>query len=192
MSLENKQVRRGQIYYVNGGPDNKPIGSEIWPDRMGLVVSADANNISSGAVEVVYLTRSFRKKVGPTHVRVISDNKKAIALCEQVHSVDKSRLGDYINSITAEEQKNIDSALILSLGLIVSNTHLLGMFKKWENYINKYHLSIIDEQKLLRQSLTGDVKTNDIIEQLIKERDCYKALYESKNKILDEIQQMAK
>jgi len=185
------EFKRGQIYYINDDPDNKPVGAEIWPNRLGVIVSANASNMTSDVVEIIYLTTSFKKKVGPTHVIVQSKKKQAIALCEQIHSVDKIRLGDYTNDISKYEQQAIDMAMLFSLQ-IAPSIEILSVFKKWEHYINKYCLSVIDEQKCIKQRLMSDKKTNDMIDQLIKERDSYKILYESRMKLLNDIADKAK
>lgn len=179
----NKKISRGDIFYVNGDKNNPPIGDEIWPDRMGLIVSADAINNSSNVVDIVFLTTSPNKRISVTHIPVKSKKKIALAMCEQIHSVDKSRLGDYINSISEEEQKDIDAAITFSMQLTTNVPHLIGMFNKWENYINKYHLSLKE---------TSDITENIVIEQLMQERDCYKKLYETKLKLIEEMKKLMK
>lgn len=186
-----QKILRGQIYHINSDPENDPVGAEIWSDRPALIVSSDANNATNDCVEIVYCTLSFKKRVSPVHVKVTSGDKFAIAMCEQVHSVDKSRLADYIGSITPEQQKNIDAALAISLE-IVPSSHPIGLFKKWENYIKRYHLDIVNEQKLLKEKLQADDRSQKLIEQLMKERDSYKALYEAKSKLLNEINVLSK
>ena len=184
--------KRGQIYFIESDPHQPPVGDEIWSDRLALIVSNDTGNFTSGIIEIVYLTTSFRKRPSPLHIKVTSNNKTVLALCEQIHTVDKSRIRNYVGSITNNEQKEIDAALLLNLNLF-KTSHPIGIFKKWENYINKYHLSVVDEQKELRKKLNNS-KEEKLLEQiniLIKERDCFKALYESKEAILNEIQNIA-
>lgn len=167
---------RGQIYYINQPSHSVPTGSEMWADRYGVIVSNDVNNKYSNTVEVVYLTTSPEKirknknKSMPTHVMVKSANKNAIALCEQTHSVDKSRIGDYIGTITSAETKMINQALLISFG--ISNTeHPTHIFQKWEHCIAKYGL----EQTFHANSISEE--DDNTIEMLCKERDNYKSLY---------------
>ena len=122
-------------------------------------------------------------------------------MCEQIISVDKSRLSDKIGHITAEEQKNIDSCLLFSLG-ISNQIHPSTMFKKWENYINKYHLSIANpmdtfetdddiankyENSVLNSQFTYEDSDFDVI---IKDLNMYKSLYEQKCKQIAELKAM--
>lgn len=127
-------IHRGDIFYIVGDPSQPPVGAEIWPDRMGLIISNEALNATSKAVEIVYLSTSPRKKPSPTHVCVTSDTKKATAMCEQIHTVDKSRLKDFIGSIPPEEMKDIEEALLFSLQ-INTGRNPQGIFKKFERQL---------------------------------------------------------
>lgn len=168
---------RGQIYYIEQPPHSLPTGSEMWANRYGLIVSNDVNNKHANTVEVVYLTTSPDKikriqnnsKSLPTHVMIKSANKDAVALCEQVHSVDKLRIGDYIDTVTPAELDLIDKALLISFG--ISNTKRpTHLFQKWENCISKYGLESAFQAE-------SDDNNKDMIETLMKERDNYKSLY---------------
>lgn len=161
---------RGQIYIVTNRQDDIPIGSETWGNRWGIIVSNNVNNKYSNVVEMVYLTTSKRKlnKPLPTHVQIQSDNKTAVALCEQIISVDKHRLSELRGTITKEELQQIDQALLISLG-VINTPYPNALFQKWENYINKYNLMGTD--------------TDEIV-SLRQDRDLYKTVY---NQTLDEL-----
>lgn len=139
MKNNNRNIKRGDIFYIIGDPENPPIGSEIWSDRAALVVSNDGLNKTSGALEVVYVSTSETKRLSPTHIPVTSGNKTALAICEQIHTIDISRFTDYFGTATEEEMKDIDGALCFSLG-INRGTNPQGIFRKWENYMRTYHL----------------------------------------------------
>lgn len=111
--MRTKTVHRGQIYHISG--DTKVIGSEQKPNRPGIIVSGNLINHNANVVQIVYLTLAPKKKRYATHVDIMSNKKEAIALCEQIHTVDKSRLQSYIGAITEEEQKLIDKALSFNL-----------------------------------------------------------------------------
>ena len=72
-------------------------------------------NKHSPNVEVVFLT-SREKKPMPTHVEVLC-KVPSTALCENIQTVSKERLDSFIRSCTTSEMKNIDNALLCSLGL---------------------------------------------------------------------------
>lgn len=107
------QIFRGDIFYVEKNFHHE--GAIISGSRPAVVVSNDIGNKHADFVEVVYLTSKDKKPL-PTHANVIC-KMPSIAMCEQVDSVQKDRLGDFIRSCTADEMKEIDNALMVSLGL---------------------------------------------------------------------------
>ena len=112
-----EEIKRGDIYYINYNTDNSEVGSEQKAGRPAIIVSNDTCNRESGVVEIVYLTTQNKTQL-PTHVDINSARYRSIALCEQIKSVDKSKLGDYMGHITEAEEKQLNKALAVSLGLI--------------------------------------------------------------------------
>ena len=104
---------RGDIFYIT--PFYTVTGSEQRAGRPGVIVSNDANNKYSPNVEIVFLT-SQEKKPLPTHVPVMC-RVPSTALCENIQTVSKERLSTFIKSCTTKELKNIDNALLVSLGI---------------------------------------------------------------------------
>ncbi len=113
-------VRRGEIYYIENNLATVTVGSEQRSGRPGIIVSNDKGNEHSEHVEVVYLTTKDKTPL-PTHVKIMA-SVPSTALCEQVHSVDKSRIKEHLRDCTEEEMKEIDNALLISLGLNVTET----------------------------------------------------------------------
>lgn len=106
------EIYRGDIFYIMQG---SYVGSEQKSGRPGIIVSNDLANKHSPNVEVVFLT-SQEKKALPTHVEVIA-RVPSTALCENIQTVSKERLSDFIRSCTTSEMKAIDKALLHSLGI---------------------------------------------------------------------------
>ena len=106
-------IKRGDIYYVES---NYSVGSEQRAGRPAVIVSNEKNNEFSSTVELVYLTTQPKTDL-PTHVQVHGTGRTSTALCEQVHTVDTQRLGNYCGCCTEQEMLNIDIALMVSLGL---------------------------------------------------------------------------
>nr|DAI42315.1 MAG TPA: PemK-like protein [Caudoviricetes sp.] len=104
---------RGDIFHIT--PFYTVTGSEQRAGRPGVIVSNDANNKYSPNVEIVFLT-SQKKKPLPTHVPVMC-RVPSTALCENIQTVSKDRLSTFIKSCTTKELKNIDNALLVSLGI---------------------------------------------------------------------------
>lgn len=114
MGDKTMQVFRGDIYFVAKGNYNS-IGSEQDMGRPAVIVSNNKGNEFSTVVEVVYLT-GMEKKPLPTHVDVMA-RIPSTALCEQINSVSKNRLLEYVRTCTDAEMEAIDRALMISLGL---------------------------------------------------------------------------
>ena len=109
------KIHRGDIFWIR--QDSNSVGSEIRKNRPGIIVSNDRNNTYSETVEIVYLTTAEKKPM-PTHIVVNAMGKQSTALCECVYTVDKTRLENYYCTLTEEEAKAVDDALLVSLGLV--------------------------------------------------------------------------
>lgn len=107
------EIHRGDVFYVNR---SETVGSEQRSGRPAIIVSNPACNEHSPVVEVVYLTCQYKKPL-PTHVRIESIGRRSTALCEQISSVDVSRLGDYKGHLTDVEMEKVDQALMCSLDI---------------------------------------------------------------------------
>lgn len=147
MTTPKHNIKRGDIFYIIGDPENPPIGAEIWSDRAGIVISNDTICKTSNAIQIVYISTSQTKRLSPTHIPIISGNKKAIAICEQVHTVDISRITDQFGHITDEEMENVENGILFGQG-INRGRNPQGIFRKWENYIRTYHLPTTANTKL--------------------------------------------
>ena len=106
------EIFRGDIWYVEKGGYT---GHEYGGGRPAVVVSNNKCNQFSECIEVVYLT-SQKKSELPTHVDVVCQ-VVSTALCEQVYTVSKDRLGNFFGQCTKDEMQKIDEALKISLAL---------------------------------------------------------------------------
>lgn len=113
---EDYDIRRGEIYYIDRPQRDTETGVEQWSGRPAIIVSNDANNAHSDLVEVVYLTTKPKKPL-PTHADIHSAKLQSTALCEQITTVDKSRVGDYVGVLSQRELEALDAALLVSIGI---------------------------------------------------------------------------
>lgn len=160
----NRTILKGDIYHITDG-DVKPTGAEIWSDRPALVISNDIANKYSQTVTIVYLrTERKNKPVRPTQVPIMSAGKKALALCEQLYTIDKSRIAQYIGHITDEEMKSVESTLMFQFA-IHPNRRPVTCFKKWERYIVTYNQDIDEySPEAKKQTIwTTDAKANPLV-----------------------------
>ena len=108
------EVKRGDIKYIVNNYQEE--GSEQRAGRPAVVVSNDKGNQHSNVIEVVYLTTQPKTDL-PTHIDIKSANRPSIALCEQISSVSKERLGNYIGSCTKYELDMLAAGMMISLGI---------------------------------------------------------------------------
>lgn len=109
-------MKRGEIYYIEASKQYQTTGSEQKPDRPAIIVSNNANNDNAQTVEVVFLTTQEKSPL-PTHVTIRSANRISTALCEQINTVSIERIANYMGECSEEEMKQVDQALVASLGL---------------------------------------------------------------------------
>lgn len=110
--------KRGEVYFIR-----IPAGSttihEIKFSRPGVIVSTDELNGNLHTINVVFLSTAAAERhdiPADRHPQVFT-GKPSAAICEQVTTVDESRLGSLICRLTDEEMESIDAALLHCLGL---------------------------------------------------------------------------
>ena len=108
----NPCIRRGGCYWVE---NLNAVGHEMMKTRPAVVVSCGALAGTSPVVNVVYLSNTDKKREG--YVRVRTEKGLSVAHCENIYSVDKSRLGTYLGQCGEDEMAKIDAAILRSLGI---------------------------------------------------------------------------
>lgn len=121
--MQDLRIHRGDIFWVR--QDYAAVGSEARKNRPAIIVSNEKNNTYSGTVEIVYLTTAEKKPM-PTHVSIETMGKQSTALCEAIYTVDKERLEDYYCTLTSDEMKLVDQAVLVSLGLTAPPTGIVA------------------------------------------------------------------
>ena len=111
-----KYIKRGEIYYADLNP---VVGSEQDGLRPVLILQNDMGNKYSPTTIVAAITSRETKSGLPTHVKISADGLKAAStvLLEQIRTIDKSRLGQYVGRTDKDTMGKIDHALIASFGL---------------------------------------------------------------------------
>lgn len=107
-------LRRGDIYMADFGEGNIR-GSEQKGDRPVIIIQNDMGNIHSDTVIVACITT--QKKSGlPVHMKIDVYEPSTILL-EQIKTVCKSRLVEYICTIEEDRIGELNSKIMVSLGL---------------------------------------------------------------------------
>lgn len=101
-------------------------------------------------VEVVFLTTREKKPL-PTHVKIISSRQPSIALCEQIETVDKGRIGNYINEVSQAELKGIERAILISLD-IATNIRGSKALETWRKMMETWEDENASEEATISSS----------------------------------------
>jgi len=111
-------VYRGDLYFADLSP---VIGSEQGGVRPVLVIQNDVGNKYSPTVIVAAITSRTTKASIPTHVSIPRTSKglkqDSTVLAEQIRTIDRNRLREYIGHLEQAEMERIDKAMVTSLGL---------------------------------------------------------------------------
>lgn len=115
-----KNVKRGDIYYADLSP---VVGCEQGGIRPVIVIQNNTGNKHCPTVIVAAIT-SQNKKPMPTHINLSVNECKlssdSTIMLEQVRTIDKNRLKNFVSSVTAEKMDEINQAILVSLGLPVT------------------------------------------------------------------------
>lgn len=110
--------RRGDIYYVDLNP---VIGSEQGGSRPVVVIQNNSGNRHAPTLIVAMITSKTSKNGQlPTHY-LLKENpaldEPSVVLLEQLRTIDKRRVKEYLGRTTKREMLAIDKALVKSLSL---------------------------------------------------------------------------
>lgn len=161
------EIKRGDVFYFDRGPT---VGSEQRGDRPGIVVSNNVGNRFSDNVLVVYTTTQPKNNL-PVHVDVLSMERKSVALCEQIHTLSTKKVVNKKGTLTNDEMKQIDKALIESLGIPIET-------------LIEYILDKNASNEALKVETTSDCQQSPELIKVLAERDTYMILY---NQLLENI-----
>lgn len=111
-------ILRGQMYYARLDP---VIGSEQGGHRPVLIIQNNVGNRHSPTVIAAPITSQVKKIRLPTHIGIppyFGLPELSMALLEQIRTIDKSRLDDYIGCLDDDIMDYIDRAIGISVGLV--------------------------------------------------------------------------
>ena len=110
-------MKRGEIYRADLDP---VVGSEQGGVRPVLIIQNDRGNLHSPTVIVAAITSRRSKRRLPIHVMLDAADcglkRDSMVLLEQVRTLEKARLTQYLGSVPEDVMAQVDKALALSLG----------------------------------------------------------------------------
>ena len=115
---EKLNIRRGDIYYADLSP---VVGSEQGGIRPVLIIQNNVGNRHSPTVICAAVTSKMNKAKFPTHIEISAGDykivKNSVILLEQIRTIDKQRLREYVCHIDPDMMRNVDRAIRVSLEL---------------------------------------------------------------------------
>ena len=112
------QIKRGDIFYADLSP---VTGSEQGGIRPVLIIQNDVGNRHSPTVICAAITSRMNKAKLPTHVEVDASRyelvKNSVVLLEQIRTIDKKRLKDFICHVDKNLMRQVEEALRIRLEL---------------------------------------------------------------------------
>lgn len=117
---ENENIRgtihRGDIFYADL---SGTVGSEQGGIRPVLIIQNDVGNRSSNTIIAAAITSKVKRLDMPTHAKLgkrFGLAEDSIVLLEQIRTLDKSRLSQFVGSVDQPTMRDVDRALSISIG----------------------------------------------------------------------------
>lgn len=115
-------IKRGELYYADLSP---VVGSEQGGLRPVLIIQNNIGNKYSPTVIIAAITSQMTKARIPTHIELSSRDypvpKDSVILLEQIRTIDKKRLTNKIGEIDGKKMREINRAILISLGFAEQN-----------------------------------------------------------------------
>lgn len=116
--MDHRTIRRGDIFYADL-PNRE--GSEQSGMRPVIVIQNDKGNLYSQTVIVACITSRIKKLYMPTHVLLYPGctglKKVSMVMLEQITTVDKMQLLDYVGHSSKYDLYKINRAICESTGI---------------------------------------------------------------------------
>ena len=116
--MARKRIRRGDIYYADL---RSVVGSEQGGIRPVVILQNNTGNQFSPTTIAAAITSRDEKHKLPTHIRIGGQfyglHQNSMILLEQVRTLDRRRLRDYIGCLDKETMQAVDRGLTVSLGM---------------------------------------------------------------------------
>ncbi|CAG8801733.1 28113_t:CDS:2 [Gigaspora margarita] len=132
---------------------SKPTGAESQKDRPGVVISNDKQNQFSGAVIMALITSQF-DKVYFFEVEIEVEGQKGKILTDQIYTVDKSRLGRKMGTLSEKQLQQLSEGIHTVLELNELYKIYKNMPKNNPFLIeNKKPFELVQEQKPVKEEV---------------------------------------
>lgn len=148
-------MNKGEIYYISKSALDDRDSYVITPGRPAIIVSAGNINSIQNTVCVVYMT-SKPKQESPAHFVMRCKGVTSTVLCEEIITIDKSRVGKYIDSLTEFEMAKLDDCLRHVLDICPTEYVEADSITALQTQIEELTTKADTYKNLLKDALKGD------------------------------------
>ena len=162
--METRNILRGQIYWCDFGSEKiQGVQSGIRP---AIILSNNVGNKFSPTIIVSAITSRIEKsnKV-PTHLKINNCGLRteSVVLLEQVYTINKNKLGNYIGCIDEVNLKRINKIIDISMKEVKNIDKIANNLRE---EIERQLKDIYAYEDVIRTT-----KNNTIVNELLKERE---------------------
>ena len=108
-------MNRGEVWWVNFSPS---IGGEIRKRRPAVIISNDISNKYLNRVQVIPLSSKV-DRLYPSEAYVTVNNKQNKAMADQLTTVSKKRLVNFVGKVSSSDMRKVEKAVRLQLGFTI-------------------------------------------------------------------------
>lgn len=151
---------RGDLYYADLGCG---IGSEQQGRRPVVIIQNNIGNKHSPTVIVASITSKIGVKAKlPTHYYIGAEDGlelPSVALMEQLRTIDKRRLENYIGRLSTDHIEGLNHALAVSIGLVnkIQDALVMSLCPLCERHFRdtgSYHIYHLNQQQSSKETCT--------------------------------------
>jgi mRNA-degrading endonuclease toxin of MazEF toxin-antitoxin module len=114
-NIEETEIKRGDVYMMYKNPDKS---GEKFPV---VIVSNDKINSKSGFIVYVCANENVDSTYD-TNIPVSRGNVRGCAVCSKVCTTGKDKLAELVGTLGSSEMREIEKAILVSLGITVPET----------------------------------------------------------------------
>lgn len=165
--MEVNKFLRGQIWWYENAKTYD--GNVQGKTRPVIIISNNKANENSNNITVIPCTTEIKRLDMKTHIKFILNDKENISLCENILTINKNKLIEYIGTCNEELMKKFEYGLRVAIGLENVNTLEL---------IERYNI----EEEMKQKEELAEYKLRPPILEENKELSIQKPNIESKPK----------
>ena len=174
-----QKINRGDVYFYNFGFDYD--GSVEGKNRPCVIISNNKGNNYGTTALVAPITTRSKESCKPWQVHYYNGDKSQIILCEQIKTVNVSKLYNYQGHLDTLTMRAVDEALAIEFDLNVTQKEQTST-----EFLHRLDAAMI---KITEAHLTRyDKKVNKIITNALSITNSYKNTYKQMcDEIIDKI-----